>query len=418
MGNQSELEKLREIIRLGSELNELQDVDMLLEKILSSAREFTNADAGTIYIREGNSLLFTHAQNATLLKKLSKGHKLPYKSFKVEINKKSIAGYVAETGEILNIRDMYAIPETTPYHFDPSYDQKSNYKTVSTLTVPLKTNRNEIIGVLQIINAKDDKGNIIPFESEAEPLVLHFSNIASMVLQRAQLTRALLLRMISMAELRDPKETGSHVNRVASYAVEIYERWAHRKNIPKAVVDKNRDILRMAAMLHDVGKVAISDVILKKPGRFTDEEYKIMKQHTFMGARLFQNAQSEFDDVAYQVALSHHENWDGTGYPGKINVVTGEPLEKDTKVKATPLKGKEIPVLGRIVALADVFDALSCRRVYKKAWNEDEVLSTIQSLSGKKFDPELVEIFFECFQFIKVIKEKYPDYDEGEGDKC
>jgi response regulator RpfG family c-di-GMP phosphodiesterase len=412
MENQLELNKLREIIRLGSELNELQDLDILLEKILYEARMFINADAGTIYIREGNSLLFSHAQNDTLVKKLPSGHKLPYKSFTMKINKKSVSGYVAETGEILNIRDMYEIPEQAPYHFDPSYDEKVNYKTISTLTVPLKTNRNEIIGVLQVINAKDQDGNITTFDSKAEPMVLHFSNIASMVLQRAQLTRALLLRMISMAELRDPKETGPHVNRVASYAVEIYERWANQQKIPKNEVDKNRDILRMAAMLHDVGKVAISDVILKKPGRFTDKEYEIMKQHTYMGARLFQYTQSDFDDVAYQVALTHHENWDGTGYPGKIDVSTGNPLEKDSRGKPSPLKGEEIPIFGRIVALADVYDALSCRRVYKDPWKEKDVLSTIKSMSGKKFDPALVDIFFDSYKLIKAIKSKYPELEE------
>lgn len=324
---------------------------------------------------------------------------------------------MAETGEILNIEDMYEIPEDRPYHFNPSYDKKSKYRTVSTLTVPLKTNRNEIIGVLQIINAKDDKGTIIPFYPETEPLVLHFSNIASMVLQRARLTRALLLRMISMAELRDPKETGPHVNRVASYAVEVYERWAMRKKISKSEVDKNRDVLRMAAMLHDVGKVAISDIILKKPDKFTDEEYEIMKQHTFRGAQLFEHTHSDFDDVAYQVALTHHEDWDGSGYPGKINVITGEAIETDENGKPRPLRGEEIPVMGRVVAIADVFDALSCRRVYKKAWSEDDVLSTIKKLSGVKFDPELVEVFFEGLPFIRAIKEKYPDHEDDQ-EKC
>jgi response regulator RpfG family c-di-GMP phosphodiesterase len=412
MGDHSELDKLREIIRLGSELNELQDMDILLEKILYEARIFTGADAGTIYIKEENFLHFNHAQNDTLLKKLPRDHKLPYKSFKVAINTKSIAGYVAETGDILNIGDMYTIPGDLPYHFDPSYDKKSNYRTVSTLTVPLKTNRNEIIGVLQMINAKDDAENIIPFHKQTEPLVLHFSNIASMVLQRARLTRALLLRMISMAELRDPKETGPHVNRVASYAVEIYERWARRRQMKKSEIEKNRDILRMAAMLHDVGKVAISDLILKKPDKFTDEEYEIMKQHTYRGAQLFEQTHSDFDDVAYQVALTHHENWDGTGYPGKINVMTGEALETDNAGKPLPLKGEEIPIMGMVVAIADVYDALSCRRVYKKAWDEDNVLSTIKELSGKKFDPELVDVFFEGLPFIKAIKEKYPDQEE------
>jgi HD-GYP domain-containing protein (c-di-GMP phosphodiesterase class II) len=238
---------------------------------------------------------------------------------------------------------------------------------------------------------------------------LHFAAIASMILQRAQMTRALILRMISMAELRDPKETGPHVNRVASYAVEIYESWAKRRSLPGEEIDRKKDALRMAAMLHDVGKVAISDLILKKPARFTPEEFEIMKSHTFQGARLFTQRQSEFDEMAAEVALTHHENWDGTGYPGRIDAATGAPLEKDGKGRAAPLRGEEIPIFGRIVALADVFDALSSKRVYKEAWDEGAVLDEIRKMSGKKFDPELVEIFFESLEVVRSIERRYPD---------
>ena len=155
------------------------------------------------------------------------------------------------------------------------------------LTVPLKTNVNDIVGVLQIINAKDSDGNIQPFSAEDEPFVQHFAGITSMIIQRARLTRTILLRMISMAELRDPRETGAHVNRVASYAVEIYERWAKLRNTPPQLIDKNRDTLRMAAMLHDVGKIAISDLILKKPAGFTKEEYETMKAIHFWALDCF-----------------------------------------------------------------------------------------------------------------------------------
>jgi HD-GYP domain-containing protein (c-di-GMP phosphodiesterase class II) len=117
--------------------------------------------------------------------------------------------------------------------------------------------------------------------------------------------------MIKMAEIRDPKETGPHVNRVAGYATEIYQRYAKKKNLSEQETKRNSDIFKMAAMLHDVGKVGISDLILKKPGRFTDEEYALMKSHTLLGAKLFINKQSEFDDMAAQVALTHHESWDG-----------------------------------------------------------------------------------------------------------
>ncbi len=405
----SEVERLREIIRLDTEIATVQDLDILLERILTEARKITNADAGSIYIRDKDDLIFSYVQNDTLQKKLPPGKKLIFSTFRVKINTKSISGYVAATGEILNIPDVYKIDKDAPYSFDSSYDKLSNYKTTSMLTVPLKDTSDQVIGVLQIINKQDSNGNVVPFNDEDVVISLHFASTASMALQRARLTRALILRMIQMAELRDPKETGSHVNRVAAYSTEIYERWARKNGMTKEEINKKRDILRMAAMLHDVGKIAISDVILKKPGRFTDEEREIMKAHTYLGARLFMDKQSEFDEVAMVVALTHHENWDGTGYPGKVDIETGKPLETDKYGRAIPLKGTEIPIYGRIVAIADVYDALSSRRVYKDAWDEINVLKEIESLSGKKFDPELVDIFFDALDVIRSISRRYPE---------
>jgi HD-GYP domain-containing protein (c-di-GMP phosphodiesterase class II) len=398
-----------EIIKLSNELNTIQDLDILLEKLLFEARTSVNADAGSIYIKDKDELVFSHVQNDTLTKRLSPGQKLIYTTFRVKINTSSIAGFVASTGNILNIPDVYTIPQDVPYRFNSTYDDISHYKTTSMLTVPLQTVDGTIIGVLQLINAKDDKGNVKPFAKDDEPIVMLFANNASLVLQRARMTRAIILRMISMAELRDPKETGAHVNRVATYAIELYEQWAKRHHINEKEIETNRDILRMAAMLHDVGKVAISDLILKKPARFTDEEYQIMKSHTYLGARLFKDTQSQFDEIASIVALTHHENWDGTGYPGYIDLDTGKPLEKDSKGNPLPRKGEEIPIYGRIVALADVYDALSSKRVYKEAWNENDVLNEIKLASGKKFDPELIDIFFSCYDFLKSIRLRYPD---------
>ncbi len=139
--------------------------------------------------------------------------------------------------------------------------------------------------------------------------------------------RAIMLRMIKMAELRDPKETGMHVNRVGAYSVELYERYALKRNIDKKEVQKNKDILRMSAMLHDVGKIGISDNILKKPAGLTAEEFAIMKTHTYIGAHLFHDKESEFDEMALTVALNHHEKWDGTGYPGFMDYMTLKPLD-------------------------------------------------------------------------------------------
>jgi len=406
----SEKQKLTKIIKLGIEITEVKDIDVLLERILREARKLVNADAGSIYIKEDDQLKFSYTQNDTLQKRLPPGKKLIYSTFTIPINNQSISGSVANTGETLNIPDVYKLRSSLPYSFNKHYDDLSGYRTHSMLTFPLKTNRGDVIGVLQLINGKDAKGKVVPFSKKDEPLILNFANTAAVAIERAQMTRAMILRMIKMAELRDPKETGSHVNRVAAFAVTIYEHWAGKRGIAHDEMEKDRDILRMAAMLHDVGKVAISDAILKKPGRFTPEEHDIMKGHTYLGARLFSELYSEFDEAASIVALNHHENWDGSGYPGHIDPFDGKPLPGYENSGPGGKRGEEIPGFGRIVAIADVFDALSSRRVYKEPWDEARVLETIKALSGKQFDPEMIEAFFSCLDSLHNIAERYPDH--------
>ncbi|MBI5484068.1 MAG: HD domain-containing protein [Deltaproteobacteria bacterium] len=406
-------DKLRKIIDLGFEISQIKDIDLLLEKVLSEAREFTNCDAGSIYVREGDNLKFSYAQNDTMQKQLPPGRKLPYSTFTVPINNNSIAGYVASNGSILNIADVYEVGDSFPFSFNRSYDDLTGYRTSSMLTIPLKNFRDDIIGVLQLINAKDNKGNVRPFVHDDEDLIIYFANNAATAIERAKMTREIILRMNKMAELRDPKETGPHVNRVAAYSVALYEAWAIKKGLPQDEIDKNRDVLRMSAMLHDVGKVAISDMILKKPGRFTPEEFQVMKLHTLFGANLFADIYSDFDESAAIVAINHHERWDGKGYPGYIDSHTQQPLpgyETETG-GARGKQGEEIPLFGRIVALADVYDALSCRRCYKEAWDESEVLQNIREESGKQFDPELVEVFLECVDTFRQIEKLYPDHE-------
>ena len=409
----SEKEKLDKLTYLGIELNQVRDLDILMERVLECARSFVNADAGSIYIRnkDKDTLQFTYTQNDTLQERLPAGEKLIYATFTLPINRESMSGYVATTGQFLNIPNVYAIEPTAPYHFGKQFDEESGYQSRSVITVPLETRRGDILGILQIINAQDENNNIIPFTDSDEKLMLHFASTAAVALERAQMTRSILLRMIRMSEMRDPKETGAHVNRVGGYSIEIYEQWAKRHNLSKEEFDRNRDSLRMAAMLHDVGKIAISDVILKKPSRFNEDEFETMKQHTFLGARLFLNSQSDFDEAAFDVALNHHERWDGRGYPGHIDVATGNALVGFISPEGKPMgkKGNEIPIFGRIVALADVYDALSSKRVYKEAWDEPDVLKTIEKEAGAQFDPELIEIFFSRLNIFRSIRNRYKD---------
>jgi HD-GYP domain-containing protein (c-di-GMP phosphodiesterase class II) len=161
-------------------------------------------------------------------------------------------------------------------------------------------------------------------------------------------------------------------------------------------------------MLHDVGKVAISDMILKKPARFTPEEFLIMQHHTLYGASLFNDPQSPIDKIAKEIALTHHENWDGTGYPGWIDPDDLIPIKTCGDGRVMGRRGEEIPLVGRIVAVADVYDALCSKRVYKEPWTEEQVLTELRQLSGNKFDPEIVDVFFEILPNIKQTQSLYP----------
>jgi len=407
----TEQQKLATIISLGIEITQVKDLDVLLERILKEARTLASADAGSIYVKEDDKLKFSYTQNDTLQRRRP-GRKLIYSTFTLPINSQSIAGYVANTGELLNLPDAYELSPSLPFSFNRNIDDLAGYRTQSLLTFPLKTSRGNTIGVLQLINGRDAAGRVSAFAPKDEPLIMHFANMAAVAVERAQMTRTMILRTIKMAELRDPKETGAHVNRVASYAVALYESWAGKRGVPAEVIDKNRDILRMAAMLHDVGKVAIPDAILKKPARLDDAERSIMKQHTFLGARLFSERYSEFDEASAVVAMNHHEKWDGTGYPGYIDpaAATALPGHENSDGTPRPKQGEEIPLFGRIVALADVYDALGSRRVYKERWDEARVLEEITAGSGTHFDPEMVETFFSCLDTIRNIAERYPDH--------
>jgi len=207
-----------------------------------------------------------------------------------------------------------------------------------------------------------------------------------------------------MAELRDPTETGPHVNRVASYSIEIYQQLASKWGIPEDMTMDFRGDFRIGAMLHDVGKVAISDTILKKPGRLTDEERAAMQLHTIYGAHLFRARTSKLDVMSAEIAANHHEKWDGTGYPGYFRKTGPEAF-----VLGEGKQTSKIPLTGRIVALADVYDALISPRCYKDPFPEQKVLDIIKSDTGSHFDPEVSEAFFEIYDVIKAIREKYKD---------
>ena len=143
---------------------------------------------------------------------------------------------------------------------------ENDYRTKSMLATSVDNVNGENIGALQIINRKDDKQETIPFDEDDELVLSSFADLAAVHIERARITKEMILRMIKMTELRDPKETGSHVNRVGAYSAELYEHWAMKNDVAKNEIKQMKGNYRLASMLHDVGKVGISDIILKKPG--------------------------------------------------------------------------------------------------------------------------------------------------------
>ncbi|GGL79438.1 hypothetical protein GCM10010840_16640 [Deinococcus aerolatus] len=180
----------------------------------------------------------------------------------------------------------------------------------------------------------------------------------------------IVTRLAAAAEYRDD-QTGQHTFRVGH----VTARLAERLGLPTAEVV----MIRLAARLHDVGKIGIPDAILLKPGRFTPEEFEMMKQHTMIGGRILSGGHSKLLQVAEEIALTHHERWDGRGYPHG-------------------LKGEHIPISGRLVSVADVYDALTSERPYKKAWTPEAALSEIESQAGQQFDPRVVQAFGEMIR--------------------
>ncbi len=188
-------------------------------------------------------------------------------------------------------------------------------------------------------------------------------------------------RLGRAAEYRD-NETGNHVLRMSHFSMKLGE--------AAGMSEEDCRTLLLASPMHDLGKIGIPDNILLKPARLTGEEWEIMKTHTTIGGEILSGGSEELITMAEVIALTHQEKWDGSGYP-------------------KGLKGKEIPLVGRITAICDVFDALTSERPYKKAWSVEETIAHIKNESGKHFDPELVPLFVDILPEILKIKDQFAE---------
>lgn len=199
-------------------------------------------------------------------------------------------------------------------------------------------------------------------------------------------TRLEIVRRLGRAaEFRD-NETGMHIIRMSKISALIGQGYG--------LDPEQCEMLLNASPMHDIGKIGIPDHVLLKPGKLDADEWKVMQTHAAIGADILSGHESELLDMARIIALSHHEKWDGSGYP-------------------QGLKGEEIPLAGRIVALADVFDALTSARPYKQAWSVEDAVKFIRDNSGSHFDPELIEVFLKHLDDIIKIKNQYADPDDA-----
>lgn len=373
---------LENLINISIQMNSEYSISKLLETVMEKAREITNADAGSLYLKEKNSLKFLVTQNDTLNNQNTAFNVI------IPVDKQSIAGYVAYTGEHLNIKDAYNISANYPFVYNTDFDEKNNYKCISMLVVPMKDNTGEIIGVIQLINAKDQNGNTIDFNKTIEPIINSFASMAAMAVKNVQLKDTIkkayldtIYRLSVAAEFKD-LDTGLHIKRMSVYSQILAEEMGKSDEFCEKIL--------YASPLHDVGKIGIPDRILLKPAKLNADEWVVMKQHTIMGYEILKDSEYELMNISSAIALSHHERFDGNGYPHGVS-------------------GNDIPIEGRIVALADVFDALSSKRPYKKPWAIEKILTVIREERGKQFDAKVIDAFDKGLKRILETRDKLED---------
>jgi HD-GYP domain-containing protein (c-di-GMP phosphodiesterase class II) len=478
---QEQIKKLNQIgIALSSETN-LED---LLELIVFEAREFTGADAGSLYILdEDETLYFNVSQNDTLSRRPDPPP--GFKPYPLNLSKESIAGYVAITGEIVNIEDVYNLPGTVPYGFNSDFDTRNEYVTRSMLAVPMKDREQEIIGVIQLINPMDETGKVFPFPKSVEHLIMSLASQAAVAIRNATLIadikalfEALIRYSATAIDARSP-HTAGHSRRVAAYskaiALAINEQNAGRF----ADVSFSREQLEelsYAAWLHDIGKIGVPEKILDKNNRLSDEamesianRFELIKafllgftDHGSGGEeaeKAAQQIEEELDliqkanrsnflsdeDLAtlQSIASKTYKNLAGDTMPylsdkemeylsvRKGNLTAEEYKKIQTHVELTynivenipftkslqnipffsashhelldgsgypkGLKGEEIPLQSRILAVVDIFDALTAAdRPYRRAMAPGKAGEILKAeAEAGRLDTDVVNLFVD-----------------------
>lgn len=262
-------------------------------------------------------------------------------------------------------------------------------KNISTILAQSENSIQEIIDKGLNFNRNyqsGDKTYVIAFQGarEIESIAAYAFDITDVIRANQEIISTQKEIVYTMGEIGEKRsnETGNHVRRVAEYSELLALK--HGLNPEEA------KLLKMASPMHDIGKVAIPDAILNKPDKLDNDEFSIMKTHAQLGFDMLNHSERPILKAAAIVAYEHHEKYNGSGYP-------------------RGLSGKQIHIFGRITAIADVFDALGSDRVYKKAWDDEQIFDLFKRESGQHFDPELVELFFTHLDEFLTIREKYQD---------
>ncbi len=380
MNENARLLELTGLFEISEAIASIREEKKLLDFVLEAALDRVSARRGSLMITDGDGKKFEIASSI--------GLPTEHPLHPGDIDN-SISGIVAKDAKPLLVQNISDHPKMAGLTL--------NLPVQSFISVPLEC-KGPLYGttgifsssarrVLAVLNVTE-KTSGGPFTDSDLKALSIIANQAAAALENVRLIqdieegqREIIFRLGEIVETRS-RETGNHVKRVAEYTKVL----ARHIGLPRPEVE----MLGLASPLHDVGKVGILDAILNKPGKLTDEEFEIIKTHTTVGYDMLKVAKGPVLQVAALIAYEHHEKFNGRGYP-------------------RGLKGKDIHIYGRITGIADVFDALGVKRVYKEAWGLDRILDLFREERGEHFDPELTDIFFDQLDEILEIRDTFPE---------
>jgi len=412
-------EQIARLNRIGIALSSEHNLSALLDLIVREVREFTHADGGSLYIKEKDKLNFLVAQNESLSRRL--GHPQPFKPFYLPLTKESIAGYVAITGHLLNIEDIYNLPPDVEFRWHRDFDVQNNYRTKSMLVLPMRDHKDEIIGVLQLINSLDTTGEVVPFAKEYESLVSSLASQAAVAIRNAKLIedirnlfRALVRYSAKAIDARSP-HTAGHSGRVAKYAMRIAEAINEETEGPLADVHlspEELEELRMAAWLHDIGKIGVKEAVLEKSNKLSPDRMELIatrfdgikkslvnqylqrKMAALKNGRLTTETTKRLEAQLQEALAQIDDDWSflqRINTPGLMTDEDLQRLEAMARKTAIDAQGQEIPYLTPFE-----YENLSIRKgnLTKGEYKEiqSHVMHTLEILNKMPFTKDLENI--------------------------